>query len=242
MSDLFVSIRFALYAFWGAFSIAVLVVSSILAHKFLPIHNGFLIFAIVASAFTIVVLILLALRSQPRIELIMMWVLAVLWVAMGAYATDVIGHIDCDSLEGTVPAANGPYSYKSYCRQMKVIEAFSWTNFGLFALFFLLVLRLTLQHSARGDKGIWSASVSELGWFDEEQGAPSQYYQTIPPGGQQTFAYPNVTTFGNSQPVYQLPGHSVVITNGPNGQQISQVPLSQQGPPAVTPQPTLRNV
>jgi len=172
----------------------------------------------------------------------MMWILAVVWVAMGAYATDVIGHIDCDSLQGTIPAARDTrYSYQRYCREMKAIEAFSWTNFGLFALFFLLVLRLILQHSARGDKTIWLASVSELAWFDEEyQGAPTQYYQTVPAGGQ-TYTYPNVTTFGNSQPVYQLPGHSVVITNGPNGQQISQVPLGQV-PTTATPQATLRNV
>jgi len=237
MSELFISLRFSLYAFWAVFSIVVLTMSGILAHKFLPIHDSFLIFAIVASAFTIVVLILLALRSQPRVELVMMWVLAVLWVAMGAYATDVIGHVDCDSLEGTIRAAGDtPYSYKLYCREMKVIEAFSWTNFGLFALFFLLVFRLILLHRARGDKGIWSASVSELGWFDEDfQGAPA--YQTITPGAQPV-TYPNVTTFGNSQPVYQLPGHSVVITNGPSGQQITQVPLNQAG----TPQPTVRNV
>ncbi|KAF8341382.1 uncharacterized protein EI90DRAFT_1729629 [Cantharellus anzutake] len=201
--------------------------------------EDFLIFSMVASAFTIVALILLALRSQPRIELVMMWTLAVLWVAMGAYTTDIIGHVECDSLEGTVPAARGRrYSYRRYCREVKAIEAFSWTNFGLFALFFLLLLRLILQYSARGYKAIWSASVSELGWFDEElqgNGAP-QYYQTVPAGGQ-TYTYPNVTTFGNSQPVYQLPGHSVVITNGPNGRQIAQVPVGQA--PPVTPQPTI---
>ena len=32
-----------------------------------------------------------------------------------------------------------------------------------------------------------------------------------------SYTYPNVQSFGGSQPVYQLPGHSVVITNGPNG-------------------------
>jgi hypothetical protein len=65
---------------------------------------------------------------------------------------------------------------------------------------------------AMGHYGIWGASVSDLQWFDEGR-APG--YMLYPQGtGQQMYSYPNVQNFGNSQPVYQLPGHNVVIQNG----------------------------
>lgn len=95
-------------------------------------------------------------------------------------------------------------------------------------ILFLVVLNITIGASARGYKEVWNGSISDLGWYGEEAGQQggNGVYQGVPQQygvGQQgqsgvSYTYPNVQTFGGSQPVYQLPGHSVVITNGPNGQ------------------------
>ena len=94
---------------------------------------------------------------------------------------------------------------------------------------FLILLSLTLRAHGRGYKDIWAASISELGWFDEESGQnenssqQQMYYTPVAPQGQQQqqqgsqVMYPNTPNYGPN-PVFQLPGHSVVITNGPNGQ------------------------
>lgn len=93
-------------------------------------------------------------------------------------------------------------------------------------ILFVIILNLGLGASARGYNEVWNGSISDLGWYGEETpnregsgygGYPLQQ-QGIPQQGV-SYTYPNVQTFGGSQPVYQLPGHSVVITNGPNGAQ-----------------------
>jgi len=232
MTNLFKTIRFTTFAVAFIFSTIVLGLSANLAKHFLPLHRDYLIFSLVASALTMVVLILLSLRSQPRVDLVFTFILAAVWVAMGGYSTDVIGHVECDSLRGSIPAGkNTTYSAGGYCRQTKVVQSFSWANFVLFAVMFLTMLHLALRAHARGYKNIWASSVSDLGWFDEAKDGRQnmqQYYPVNQSGGASaSYTYPNVTSFGNSQPVYQLPGHSVVITNGPNGQQITQVPVAQ---------------
>jgi hypothetical protein len=87
---------------------------------------------------------------------------------------------------------------------------------------FLITLSLSLKAHARGFKKIWQGDINDLGWFDELQNNPQTYLPLSQQPGQ-SYVYPNVTTFGNSQPVYQLPGHSVVITTGPNGQQSKSI-------------------
>jgi len=228
MTSLFRDIRTYAFIFAAIFTIVVLSISANFATKFLPLHQDYLIFSIVASGVTIVILLILALRSTPLAELIALFVLLVLWLGMGGYSTDVIGHVECDSLTGRTPAAHGnTYSAAGYCRQTKVVQSFSWANFMLFSIMFLIVLTLALKAHARGFKRIWRGDINELGWFDELQSNPQMSYLPLSQQPGQNYVYPNVTTFGNSQPVYQLPGHSVVITNGPNGQQITQVPVAQ---------------
>ena len=89
-----------------------------------------------------------------------------------------------------------------------------------------MVLSISLSAAARGYNHVWNDSISNLGWYGQEvnnqhanghQHRESGEYLSGPQ--QQGYTYPNVTTFGGSQPVYQLPGHSVVITQGPNGQE-----------------------
>jgi len=235
MTSLFRNLRAYAFIFAAVASIIVLSLSANFATKFLPLHQDYLIFSIVASGVTIVILLLLALRSTPLSELIGLFILLVLWLAMGGYSTDVIGRVECDSLTGRIPAGHGnTYSASGYCRETKVVQSFSWANFMLFSLMLLITLSLSLKAHARGFKKIWLGDINDLGWFDELQNNPQTYLPLSQQPGQ-SYVYPNVTTFGNSQPVYQLPGHSVVITTGPNGQQITQVPVSQT--PGFAPQP-----
>lgn len=231
MTTLFRQLRFTALTFAFIFATIVLGITANFAKAFLPIHQDFIIFALVASAVTMVFLIVIALRSTPRFEVFILFVYSVLWCAMGGYSTDVIGHIECDAQHGRIPAHNGTtYSAQGWCRQMKVVQSFSWAEFVLFVILFLIVLNIGLGASARGYKEVWNGSISDLGWYGEEAGErnpggyPVQQLGGVPNGV--SYTYPNVQSFGGSQPVYQLPGHSVVITNGPHGQSIQQVPVA----------------
>jgi len=234
MTALFTTVRFYTLIFVFLFSIVVLGLAANFAKVFLPLHRDYLIFAIVVPAVSMIAVMVIALRSQPRVELIVVFVLSILWLALGGYSTDVIGYRECDAQSGTIPAKNGStYSAQGYCRQQKVIQSFAWANFFLLAVTFITLLALTLRAHGKGYKAIWAGSVSELAWFDEESSDQEQYQhhqhqqqqvQYAPVQGQ-TYMYP--ANYGGNQPVYQLPGHSVVISNGANGQVITQVPVDQ---------------
>lgn len=91
----------------------------------------------------------------------------------------------------------------------------------------LVVLNLGLDATARGYREVWNGSISDLGWYGEqtperqENGHGTGYggsgFRGPPPPQGVSYTYPNVQAFNGSQPVYQMPGHSVVITNGPAG-------------------------
>lgn len=97
-------------------------------------------------------------------------------------------------------------------------------------ILFWVVLHITIGASARGYKEVWNGSISDLGWYGEEAGDRTGYNSMLQQPSQNgaqpgvSYTYPNVQSFGGSQPVYQLPGHSVVITNGPNGQSSESPP------------------
>jgi len=240
MTTLFRSLRFTALLAAFAFASIVLGLSANFAAKFLPNHRDFLVFALVMSAATIVSIAVLSLRSTPAFELFMLFSLACVWCGMGGFSTDIIGYVQCDTLSGRIPAKNGTsYSAQGYCRQMKVLQTFSWAEFALFIILFLIVLNISLGASARGYKEIWNASISDLGWYGEEaNGRVGAWPGAAYGGGVQpgvSYTYPNVQSFGGSQPVYQLPGHSVVITNGPDGQRIQQVPVVPGSPSVIPP-------
>jgi len=115
--------------------------------------HDFLIFGIVVSALTIIVFIHLTYQSHPRVDAAIVFVLAVLWLTMGAYATDIIGHQLCFALKGqTIPAKNGTISAEGYCRQMKTVQAFSWANFVFLTLGFIWLLKYLSEMDERGEK------------------------------------------------------------------------------------------
>jgi len=133
---------------------------------------------------------------------------------------------------------------------MRVIEAFSWVLFGVFALFFLVVVNLTVTAVQKGGRPYaWREPMIELPWYGEwpgYSGGPGSAYPTMqmPEGGgmipgayypgtvvppQQVGGGP-VTTMPVLQEggyvVQQQPGYSMIITPGVNGHAptIQQVP------------------
>jgi len=122
---------------------------------------------------------------------------------------------------------------------MRVIEAFSWVLFGIFAIFLVIVINLTSVAVMRGGRPYaWREPMIELPWYGEwpgYSGGPGSMYPTmhmheggvIPgsymPGGviAQPMAGP-VSTLPVMQDggyvVQQQHGYSTVITPGLNGQ------------------------
>ncbi|CAE6523119.1 unnamed protein product [Rhizoctonia solani] len=168
--NLFNRLRLCLFAIVFAAASVVLGICAYLTSRLIStgIHD-FLIFSLVASGFTIVVLVLLALRSQPRIDAVVLFILVVLWLTMGAYSQDLIGHQFCYSLRGqTIPAKNdGTMSAENYCRRMKTVLAFSWANFVFLTLWLVGLLALIIKIYARGNRDIWGNSMSDVTIFTE---------------------------------------------------------------------------
>lgn len=87
---------------------------------------------------------------------------------------DVIGNVQCDNLSGRIQTQDGtselclisittvgcadwryPVSARAWCREMKVIQAFSWMLFVLFAFAFMILLSLVSRAQAFGRFDIW---------------------------------------------------------------------------------------
>ncbi|CEL59544.1 hypothetical protein RSOLAG1IB_03477 [Rhizoctonia solani AG-1 IB] len=236
--NLFNKLRLCLFAlvFVGA-SVVLGICAYLTSRLFSSGIHDFLIFSLVTSAFTIVVFVLLALRSQPRIDAAVMFILVVLWLTMGAYSQDVIGHVFCYSLRGdTIPAKNDTtISAEKYCRQMKTVLAFSWANFVFLALWLVGLLTVVIRIYARGNHDVWGNSMSDVTILTESPIIKTGEYpmspSSNPPGvlpntpGQTHVYYPSPPNIsGPLQPqiIQQQPGHSVIIRNG----QVIQVPGS----------------
>ncbi|KAG8718894.1 hypothetical protein FRC08_004113 [Ceratobasidium sp. 394] len=239
MGHLFMIVRLGLFALVFAGAGVVLGICANLATHFLPtgIHD-FLLFSLVVSALTIVVFILLALRSQPRIDAVVLFILVALWLTMGAYSQDVIGHQFCYALKGqTIPAKNDTtFSAENYCRQMKTVLAFSWANFVFLVLALIGLLTVVFKLYARGERDIWKDSMSDVELFQEKELPKPEVPVVYPPpppasnsgsgsgrGGHTFVYYPGSHSAPlQHQVIQQQPGHSVIIQNG----QVTQVPGS----------------
>jgi len=208
--SLFKEARFGAYASVCACSAVVLGLVANFAAKFLPhLHRDFLIFALVVSAATLVILVVILLRSQPRWDLLVVFILAACWLTMGSWSTDMIAHIECDSLGNqTIPTKNGTMSYQVYCREMKAIQAFSWTNFVILVISWAILITLIMRVLSFGRHRAWEESISDIPWFNQwnyQQGAYSMY------------PYGHMGGQPNQFVVQQQPGHTVVV--GPGGVQ-----------------------
>ncbi|KAH7105710.1 hypothetical protein BKA62DRAFT_401350 [Auriculariales sp. MPI-PUGE-AT-0066] len=265
-TNLFQRVRTTAYICIIISSIVVLGIAAHLASEFLPTyHAPFIIFSLIASVLTFVLLIIMyaaaprsqyillthglflrsMLRSTPRWDMVALFILAVLWLAMGAYSTDFIGYVECFALGGqTTPTKNGhSTSARSYCYELKTIQAFSWTNFGILTLAFIVLLCLVLRVLAHGRWTIWNESVSELPFFGQMGGfqgqpvlpfnysyAPQQPYYVA-----QQQAYAGTPGYFQQPPgnvIMQQPGYGVMVQPQMAGQPpvITQVPLAPVNP------------
>ncbi|KAF9534313.1 hypothetical protein CPB83DRAFT_804162 [Crepidotus variabilis] len=239
------TVRFGNYRL-GLYVVTLLLAGTVLglaanfASIFLPnLHRDFTIFAIIIPSLTILVFLFQLQWALPLSEVIVLLILDILWLAMGAWSTDVIGNVQCDTLRGqTTPSKSGTTSLQAYCYEMKVIQAFSWALFGLFTIAIWILFKLIHQAQRFGRYDIWhepiraDISTTELPWFGEMPG----YYNTSnhghgAPYPQSPSAYGG-SHFAPSMPMAQ-PGHSLIIQPGINGAPptVTQVPIQQMGMP-----------
>ncbi|THG96314.1 hypothetical protein EW145_g7801 [Phellinidium pouzarii] len=224
----FVTVRRYTYAVVFVSACVVLGLGANFANLFLPhINRPFVVFAVVVPAFTLVTFLIISQRSRPLVDLILLFILDVLWLAMGAWSTDIIGGVQCFGLTGTQPTKTGTMPATTYCYEMKSIEAFSWANFGILTIAFVVLVILINRLASYGQFGGWNTSISEVPWF----GQPYQGGQFGPYGGYG--GNPQAMFAGNGQMPYviqQAPGHSVVIQPNPGGMPtVAQVPGTISG-------------
>ncbi|KIJ70549.1 hypothetical protein HYDPIDRAFT_105292 [Hydnomerulius pinastri MD-312] len=231
MTILFTNLRLIAYVSVFFLSGAVLGLAANFARLFLPhINHDFAIFSLVVPSATIFTFLLLIQFAQPIIEVTVHFILGVLWLAMGAWSADIIGYVQCYPLAGQEqPTNNGTMSAQTYCYEMKVIEALSWCIFVLFAFFFVIVISLTTRAVVLGRVYAWREHISQLGWFGEFPGYPTEnIYPRLPYGAYGAYQQPYgmMPQQMGSNVVQQVPGHSIVIQPGMHGAppMITQVP------------------
>ncbi|KAF8759895.1 Ubiquitin-conjugating enzyme E2 [Rhizoctonia solani] len=222
-SNLFNTLRFRVFAAVFVGSIVVLALSAYLASVLFStdIHD-FLIFSLVVSVASLVIILALSQRSQPRIEAWVLFIIAVLWLTMGAYSQDVIGYQRCYAMRGqTVPTSNNATSMyfsptflndlnlallvsaESYCRQMKSTLAFSWAIFVLLTIWWIILLFVVDKLYASGDHDIWTGPMSDV-MMPGEDPIPKPEPEAYPPRGRGVSPRP---PSAHRQP-YQYPYYS----------------------------------
>jgi len=219
MANTFQIVRWSAYMWCIVCALSVLGIAAHQATLYLGIwaQRPYIIYALVCSCLTVLGLAALCLRSQPRWDVTGIAILAILWLALGAYSTDVIGYVQCETLVGErKPTSNGgSSSAMAWCREIKAIMAFSYFTFGVLLVCLIILLGLIINLHARGQYNFWRYSMSDMPWFgqyEEGRGYPMQYG---PPQPQYS---------GNV--VYQQPGHNVIIEGG----QVRQVPTGPMTP------------
>ncbi|KAI0832458.1 hypothetical protein BC628DRAFT_1406926 [Trametes gibbosa] len=221
----------------------VLGIAAYWASIFLPnIHHDYSIFSLIVPALTLLLLLVGLQWSTPRTEAVFLFILGVLWLAEAAWTTDIIGSTQCDSLGlQQVITKSGSIAAKSWCYEMRVVQAFSWMIFCLYAIFLWILISLTARAKVFGRPFAWSEPIIELPWFGQLPGYPEggQYPPGMYPNG---YGYPGgmpmsmgmqpMGVYGGGAQVapgyvvQQTPGHSVVIQPGMNGQPttVTQIP------------------
>ncbi|KAG6821269.1 hypothetical protein H0H93_002379 [Arthromyces matolae] len=205
---------------------AVLGLAANFASLFLPtLHRDFTTFALIVPSVTILLFLLSLQWAQPRTEALMLFVVATLWIAMGAWSADIIGPVQCDGLAGQRTATkNGGMSAQAFCYEMKVVEAFSWMIFSINTLALIILFRLVTLAQMFGRFEIWREPIRELPWFGEVPGFYNTHQQPMLP-------YPGYGYY-NQPPMSATsaphPGQTIVIQPGMNGQPatVTTVPMA----------------
>ncbi|KAJ3758422.1 hypothetical protein F5880DRAFT_1472212 [Lentinula raphanica] len=233
MTVRFVNYRLAFYNHNKCTTGAVLGLDAHFAAVFLPhLHQDFTIFALIIPSLTIFIFLLTLQWSQPRVEAVVLFVLWAIWLAMGAWSTDIIGDVQCDALAGErTPTKNGSMSAQSYCYEMKVIQAFSWMIFVLCSFAFIILMQLITQAQRFGRYLIWYEPIQNLGWYGEWPGLYNTTTQPMGQMGQYPQQYQYAVPYGYplqaGSGIAQQPGHSIIIQPSANGgpATVTQVPV-----------------
>jgi hypothetical protein len=221
MTVRFANHRIGLYITLFILSATVLGLSAHFANLFLPnIHHDFTIFSLIVPSVTIFLFLILLQWAAPWSEAVAYFVTGVLWLTMAAWATDIIGTVQCDSLVGQkIATKSGDMRAQEYCYEMKVIQAFSWAAFVFLVIAFIILVSLCGQAQRFGRPNIWSEPIQELGWFGEWPG----YYNTHNPGhGMMQVQQPQPSPgYYPQYPQYARSGsqggHAITIQHGTNG-------------------------
>ncbi|KAH0587545.1 hypothetical protein H2248_006325 [Termitomyces sp. 'cryptogamus'] len=224
MTVRFGNYRVGFYTAVFLLSATVLGLAAHFANLFLPrLHPEFTIFSLVVPSLTLLVFLVSIQWAQPRTEAPMLFVVGTLWLAMGAWSTDIIGTVQCDGLAGQRTATkNGGMSAQVFCHEMKVIQAFSWMLFCINVLGLLFLFRLVNLAQTYGRFDIWREPIRELPWFGEAPGFYNTHTQQGP-----MMQYPAGYPYGQQPMGAMHPGRTIVIQPGVNGQPatVTTVPM-----------------
>lgn len=247
--SVFATSRRVIYVTLFALAAVGLGIAANLTNLFLNTHHDFLIYSLVPPSFMILMILGLLMKSRPPIDLVLLFIADILWLALGAYSADVIGFVQCDTLGGQtiVTSIGGAYSSQSYCYQMKTIEAIAWAEFGLITITFWVILAVTLAAVTQG-KNAFEMDIDDLEWVLTPQGGGQYGYTGVPGGQPYTYGaygnYPQYYANGSSggaggggtiaqgqyygQPVVvQQPGRNILVSHGPNGPQVQELPAGE---------------
>ncbi|CCA69967.1 hypothetical protein PIIN_03907 [Serendipita indica DSM 11827] len=240
-SSIFSKIRSLVLFFMWACGCVVLGLASNFASLLLPWDSDFIIFALVVSAMTIIFTFATSLRSTPAFEAIGLFVLSVMWVAMGGFTVDRIGGVQCFSLphDPINTGRNKTMPADTHCKQMKVIMAFSWAEFSIFVLMFIIVVILTIRARSHGaGSRVWNESISDLPWFGTWVGEDRRHYQPTYPMPGTTYA-PSTYAPGSVYPPVSFGPDGVperiVIQAPPPGQTVYLHPDDGYAQPTIQP-------
>ncbi|KAN0131478.1 hypothetical protein V8E53_010855 [Lactarius tabidus] len=241
MTVLFRNLRTTGYSTVLLLAGGVLGIASYFASQFLPtIRFSFTTFSLVVPSFTIAVLVILLYESRPWIDAFFLLVTSISWLALAAWARDINGAAECDSLGPfRTQTAHGSISSKAFCYESMILEAFSWSIFILLLAFLLLLITLANRSQIMGWTDIWHEDIVNMPWFGQYPGQPgySLYSSFLGPQASVVVSTPSTPfvgpgqNLGNGGVIQHQPGHSIVIWPGVNG----EPPRIEQRPGFVTP-------
>jgi len=239
MTVLFKNLRISAYVTVLVLASGVLGIASYLASQFLPhTRSSYTIYSLVAPSFTVAVLIIILLfGSRPWIDALFLLIMAISWLALAAWTSDINGPADCFSLgSARTQTTHGTMSAKAFCYEAKTVEGISWSIFIILLLFLILVVTLANKSQVLGWPDIWQDDVTDLPWFGEYPGYPGI---PIPPyaGLRPDFENQAPATAGGASQILvnggvipHQPGYSIIIWPGVNG----EPPRIEQRPGIVT--------
>jgi len=118
---------------------------------------GFIIFSLIVSGATLLIVILLLVRSTPRMDAITLFTLGIIWFISGI--TSTIGRSKACRLS----SSNG--ASKKNCQEMEALMVFAWIVFGIFLVSFETLMILIYRTIAFGRPLIWNEDISRIAWF-----------------------------------------------------------------------------